>query len=87
MGVGTLVLAVNVVFLTLYTFGCHSLRHAIGGRKDEVSKSALKTCYDCVSGLNRRHATWAWASLFSVAGADLYVRLCSMGILTDWRIL
>ena len=25
--------------------------------------------------------------LFSVALADLYVRLCSMGILTDWRIL
>ena len=30
---------------------------------------------------------WAWMSLFGVAFADLYVRLCSMGILTDWRIL
>jgi hypothetical protein len=29
---------------------------------------------------------FAWASLFSVALADLYVRLCSMGVLTDWRI-
>jgi hypothetical protein len=87
IGVGTLVLLLNVVFLSLYTFGCHSLRHAIGGRKDEVSKSALKTCYDCVSGLNRRHAVWAWASLLSVASADLYVRLCSMGVLRDWRIL
>ena len=30
---------------------------------------------------------WAWLSLFSVALADLYVRLCSMGILTDWRLV
>ena len=29
----------------------------------------------------------AWVSLFSVAFADLYVRLCSMGVITDWRIL
>ncbi|TMA12338.1 MAG: succinate dehydrogenase, partial [Deltaproteobacteria bacterium] len=29
----------------------------------------------------------AWASLFGVALADLYVRLCSMGVLRDWRIL
>jgi hypothetical protein len=29
---------------------------------------------------------WAWASLFSVALSDVYIRLCSMGILTDWRI-
>jgi hypothetical protein len=86
MGVGTLLLAVNVVLLACYTLGCHSLRHLIGGRKDEVSKSALSGCYTCVSGLNRRHQRFAWASLFSVMGADLYVRLCSMGILTDWRI-
>ena len=29
----------------------------------------------------------AWFSLFSVGFADLYVRLCSMGIWTDFRIL
>jgi len=29
----------------------------------------------------------AWCSLLMVAGADLYVRLCSMGIITDARIL
>jgi hypothetical protein len=87
IGVGTLVLALNVALLASYTFGCHSLRHLIGGRKDEVSKSALKSCYDCVNAFNRWHPRWAWFSLFSVMGADLYVRLASMGILTDWRIL
>jgi hypothetical protein len=30
---------------------------------------------------------WAWMSLVGVAFADLYVRLCSMGVWHDWRIL
>jgi hypothetical protein len=29
---------------------------------------------------------WAWMSLCTVGFSDLYVRLCSMGIWTDWRI-
>jgi len=29
---------------------------------------------------------WAWSSLFSVAFAYLYVRLCSMGVWTDGRL-
>src|SRR5688500_18388976 len=88
IGVGTLVLLINVILLASYTFGCHSGRHVFGGRKDEVSKSSiLSACYDCTSGLNRRHMLFAWCSLFSVALADLYVRLCWMGILTDWSIL
>jgi len=29
---------------------------------------------------------WAWLSLFWVAFTDLYVRLCSMGILHDVRL-
>ena len=28
--VGTVVLGINVVFLSMYTFGCHSFRHLIG---------------------------------------------------------
>jgi hypothetical protein len=42
---------------------------------------------NCSSCLNRAHMRWAWTSLFTVAFADLYVRLCSMGIWTDWRML
>ena len=88
LGVGTIVLAFNVVLLACYTFGCHSLRHLIGGRLDEISKSPLRSqTYDCASCLNRRHMLFAWMSLFSVMFADLYVRLCSMGIWTDWRLL
>jgi hypothetical protein len=88
IGVGTLVLAANVVLLGGYVFGCHSFRHYVGGYLDQLSRRpAQKKLYDCVSCLNRAHMRWAWASLFSVAFADLYVRMVSMGIWTDWRIL
>jgi hypothetical protein len=30
---------------------------------------------------------FAWMSLFSVGLTDVYIRLCSMGVLTDVRIL
>jgi hypothetical protein len=88
IGVGTLVLAANVTLLAGYTLGCHSMRHVVGGYLDRLSRSpARRLAYDCSSCLNRGHMRWAWTSLFSVAFADLYVRLCSMGIWSDWRIL
>jgi len=88
VGLGTLVLAVNVVLLSGYTLGCHSLRHLVGGRLDEVSKKPVQmACYTCTSALNGRHMLWAWCSLISVAFSDVYVRLCAMGVWTDWRIL
>ena len=87
LGVGTLVLAVNVVLLGGYTLGCHSLRHLIGGVRNRLSGSPVRfNAYRCVSCLNRSHMRWAWMSLVWVAFSDLYVRLCSMGIWTDWRI-
>jgi hypothetical protein len=88
IGVGSLLLAVNVVFLGGYTFGCHALRHLVGGGRDEISKSSIcSTGYACASALNRRHNLFAWLSLFSVAFSDVYVRLLSMGIWRDVRIL
>jgi hypothetical protein len=76
-----------VVLLASYTWGCHVLRHVVGGWKDEVSKSPVcDRAYACVSGLNVRHQLFAWCSLFSVMSADLYVRLCSMGVIADMRL-
>lgn len=87
IGVGTLVLAVNVVLLGGYTLGCHSLRHLIGGRRDVLTNAPVRLwSYRCVGCLNRRHMRFAWASLFWVGFSDLYVRLCSMGVWTDWRL-
>jgi hypothetical protein len=87
MGIGTLVLALNVVLLSCYTLGCHSFRHVVGGFLDQLSKHPVqKRAYDCSSCLNRWHMKWAWMSLFGVALTDVYVRLCSMGIIHDVRI-
>jgi hypothetical protein len=88
IGVGTLVLATNTVLLSCYTLGCHSFRHAVGGFLDQLSRHPVrKKAYDCSSCLNRWHMKWAWMSLIGVAFADLYVRLCSMGIWHDWRLI
>lgn len=86
IGLGTLVLSVNVILLGGYTLGCHSLRHLIGGRLTRLSKRPVQAIsYGCVSCLNRRHMLWAWLSLFWVGFSDLYVRLLSMGVWTDVR--
>ncbi len=87
IGVGTLLLALNVTLLSFYTFSCHSLRHLIGGCHDCLSESRSAAGYTCVSALNRRHMLFAWMSLFGVGIADVYVRLCSMGIWSDFRII
>jgi hypothetical protein len=87
IGIGTLVLILNVFLLGSYTFGCHSLRHLVGGRCDQLSnKPAQQTAWKCVSALNRRHMMFAWMSLFWVGFSDIYIRLCSMGVWTDYRI-
>lgn len=87
VGVGTLVLTLNVILLGSYTLGCHSLRHLVGGRLNKLSRRPVrKTAYACVSCMNRRHMLFAWMSLFWVGFSDLYVRMLAMGIWTDWRI-
>lgn len=87
LGVGSIILILNPIFLGLYTFGCHSFRHLIGGFLDAKSKApSCAKAYNCVSCLNKRHMVWAWVSLFWVGFTDIYVRLCAMGIWHDWRI-
>jgi hypothetical protein len=88
VGLGTLVLAINVVLLAGYTLGCHSLRHLVGGGRDEIARAPLcRPAYGGVSALNRRHHRWAWMSLFSVAFADVYVRMLAVGVWHDPRLL
>ena len=87
IGVGTLVLALNVGLLGSYTLGCHSLRHLVGGGHDRIAGSHVRRqTYDCVSCLNRRHMLYAWMSLVWVGFSDVYVRLCSMGMWSDLRL-
>lgn len=90
LGGGTIVLTLNAFFLSMYTFGCHSLRHLIGGRLDCFSDCpSAKLQHKAWSGvtcLNERHMLWAWISLVWVGFSDVYVRLLSMGKITDLKI-
>jgi hypothetical protein len=84
IGLGTIVLILNPIFLGLYTFGCHSFRHLIGGFLNSKSKApSCAKAYNCVSCLNTRHMLWAWVSLFWVGFTDVYVRLCATGHFHD----
>jgi hypothetical protein len=88
IGVGTIILVMNVILLGSYTLGCHSLRHLVGGRNDTLSNKPVQhTLWRWVSALNGKHMMFAWFSLFWVGFSDVYVRLCSMGYITDIRIL
>jgi hypothetical protein len=87
VGFGTLLMMVNVVFIALYTFSCHSFRHIVGGVLDVFSRSPVrKKAWDCVTCLNKRHGKWAMISLYTMCSTDLYIRLCSTGVIHDWRI-
>ncbi len=87
ISVGTLVLAMTVTLLSLYTFSCHSLRHLVGGNVDCFSCVALGNArhkaWKGVSILNRKHMIWAWLSLFMVGFADFYVWMVAKGVIAD----
>ncbi len=86
-GVGTFVLVMNVLLIGSYTFGCHSFRHLIGGRRDCFSCTASARTshkgWSLASILNRNHMFFAWASLIWFVFTDLYIRMVSMGVWTD----
>jgi hypothetical protein len=88
IGVGSLVLTLNLLLLSGYTLGCHSFRHLIGGRVDCLScgKNTVRfRWWKMSSWLNARHPRFAWLSLFGVALTDVYVRLVSMGVIRDFN--
>jgi len=87
LGVGTIVMWINVLFLAGYTFSCHSCRHLCGGSVNVFSKTRTRyALWRFVTRLNERHPLYAWLSLFSVGLTDLYIRLVSMGVIRDVRI-
>jgi len=87
VGLGSILILGNPILLGCYTFGCHSVRHLISGKRD---------CYSCSMGgeiahkngklvgwLNKRHEMFAWLSLIWIMGADFYVRMVSMKYIAD----
>jgi|SRR5271165_6247443 len=90
IGVGTMLMVVNVSLLSLYTFSCHSLRHLAGGKLDCFSCATFGKprlgAWRAVTVLNERHMLLAWMSLFSVGLTDLYIRMVSSGAIQDARL-
>lgn len=90
VGLGSLILLADTTLLSLYTLGCHAFRHMIGGSMD---------CYSCVRGGEARRKAWSlvslfnghhmgyfWWSLYTICFADLYIRMCAIGIWHDPRL-
>lgn len=87
VGVGSLVMIANAYLLSGYTFGCHSFRHLIGGRKDTFTgASGSHSCWKGVTKLNERHQNWALISMFWVGFTDFYIRMVASGTIHDIRI-
>ena len=88
VGLGSLLMVANIVFIWLYTLSCHSCRHTVGGRLRHFSKHPVRyKLWTWVSKLNVNHGRWAWYSLFSVALVDLYVYLLASGVIDETRFL
>jgi hypothetical protein len=88
VGVGSIVLVINVCLLGGFTFGCNSLRHLVGGGKDCFSCDGKATArygvWRKVTFFNERHMQFAWVSLFWVGFTDFYVWMVSSGRLHDY---
>jgi len=52
-----------------------------------VAGGPRRNAWSAVSLLNGHHMGWAWWSLFFVCLADFYIRMCSMGVFHDPRLM
>jgi len=79
----SLMMVLNCVLLSGYTFGCHAWRHLCGGAVNCFSKTEQQKVqfrlWHFVTKLNEHHMGWAWCSLFSVGFTDFYVRQVCTG--------
>ncbi len=88
IGLGTLVMLVNVLLLWTYTVSCHSCRHAVGGRLKHFSRHPLRyRAWTLVSKLNTRHMELAWTTLGTLMLTDAYIALVSSGAFNDPRLI
>jgi len=88
VGLGTLIMLVNVVLLWAYTLSCHSCRHLVGGRLKHFSAHPLRyRAWTAVSKLNTRHMALAWTTLGTLMLTDAYIALVAAGAFNDLRLV
>ena len=86
IGLGTVIIWINVLLLWAYTASCHSCRHIIGGQLRHFSKHPVRyKAWQFVSRLNGRHMLLAWTTLGTLMLTDAYVMAVAAGWITDLR--
>ena len=79
--VGSVVLLINVLMLSGYTFGCHAFRHVVGGGANKWTGRPMNRIkyimWRVSTYLNENHKDWALYSLFWVMFTDFYIRACT----------
>ena len=79
--VGSLVLLINVLMLSGYTFGCHAFRHVVGGGANKWTGRPMNRIkymmWRVSTYLNENHKDWALYSLFWVMFTDFYIWACT----------
>jgi hypothetical protein len=87
VGLGSLILLVNVTMLWLYSLSCHVCRHIFGGRLKHFSKHPIQYWWwTQLSKLNGRHMLLAWTSLVTVMVTDFYIMAVAAGWIADLRL-
>jgi len=87
LGLGTLIMLVNVMLLWAYTISCHSCRHITAGRLNNFSSHPVRYwIWTQVSKLNARHMQLAWTTLGTLMLTDLYVWLLAAHVFSDLRL-
>ncbi|SOD73225.1 hypothetical protein SAMN05892883_2516 [Jatrophihabitans sp. GAS493] len=87
IGLGTIIIVVNVLFLWAYTVSCHSCRHLMGGRLKHFSAHPIRyKAWTFISRLNTRHMQLAWTTLATLVITDGYIALVASGTITDPRL-
>jgi hypothetical protein len=88
IGLGTVIMLVNVVLLWAYTVSCHSCRHIVGGRLRHFSAHPIRyRTWTFVSKLNARHMQLAWTTLGTLMLTDGYIALVASGTFSDPRLI
>jgi len=81
ISVGSLILLLNVIMLSGYTFGCHAFRHVVGGGSNHWTGTPINrvkyAMWRFSTKLNERHKDWALYSLFWVMLTDFYIYACT----------
>ena len=88
LGLGNIIIVVNVILLWSYTMGCHSCRHITLGRINHFSKHPVRYwLYQQASRLNLKHMQLAWTTLATLCITDAYIALVSSGTISDLRFI